>query len=256
MVQQMIITTFSILGLNGQGKIVSSSWFVDSGASNHMTGSPKWLHGLRKYTGKQQIQIANGSNLPITAIGDIGPSFRHVFVSPGLSTSLISVGQLVDTNCNVNFSRRGCVVQDQGSGKVIARGPKVGRLFLLQLIPRTLSLASIIIENKVDVWHKRLGHPNNVILSHLMKHGFLGNKNQRSYNSLSLDCSACKLGKSKVLPFPTYSTRANTCFEIIHSDIWGVTPIIPMRSINISWHSLMTIVVSHGYIFCVLKLKC
>ena len=29
-----------------------------------------------------------------------------------------------------------------------------------------------------------------------------------------------------MLPFPTYGTRANTCFEIIHSDVWGVTPII------------------------------
>ena len=30
MVQQMIITTFSTLGLHGQGKIISSPWFIDS----------------------------------------------------------------------------------------------------------------------------------------------------------------------------------------------------------------------------------
>ena len=75
-----------------------------------MTRSTDWLHNLQKYTGKQNIQIANGSNLPITAIGDIGPSFRHVFVSPGLSTSLISIGQLVDNNCDVSFSHHGCLV--------------------------------------------------------------------------------------------------------------------------------------------------
>lgn len=110
MVQQMIITAFSTLGLHGQGKIVSPSWFIDSGTSNHMTGSPNWLHDLWKYTGKQQIQIVNGSNLPITAIGHIGPFFRYVFVSPGLSTTLISVEQLVDNNCNVNFFHHGCAV--------------------------------------------------------------------------------------------------------------------------------------------------
>lgn len=154
MVQQMILSAFSALGLQGQGKIVSALWLVDSGASNHMTGSPTSLHNLRQYTGTQNIQIANGSNLPITAIGDIGPSFRHVFVSPGLSTSLISVGQMVDNNCHVHFSRDGCLVQDQVSGKVIAKGPKVGRLFRLQFsVPRTLSLASIVIDNKVEVWH-------------------------------------------------------------------------------------------------------
>ncbi|CAL9057358.1 unnamed protein product [Musa banksii] len=84
--------------------------FVDSGASNHMTGSPDSLHNLQQYTGTQNIQIANGNKLPITAIGDIGPSFRHVFVSPGLSTSLIFIGQMVDNNCDVQFSCGSCLV--------------------------------------------------------------------------------------------------------------------------------------------------
>ncbi|KAG6493232.1 hypothetical protein ZIOFF_048209 [Zingiber officinale] len=92
MVQQMILTAFSTLTLQGQGMNISSSWIVDSGASNHMTGSPDLLHNVRQYNGSQNIQIANGSNLPITAIGDIGSSFSHVFISPGLSTNLISVG--------------------------------------------------------------------------------------------------------------------------------------------------------------------
>ncbi|KAG6506114.1 hypothetical protein ZIOFF_031429 [Zingiber officinale] len=71
MVQQMILTAFSTLTLQGQGMNISSSWIVDSGASNHMTGSPDLLHNVRQYNGSQNIQIANGSNLPITAIGDI-----------------------------------------------------------------------------------------------------------------------------------------------------------------------------------------
>ena len=104
----------------------------------------------------------------------------------------------MDNNCDVHFSHGGCLVQDQVLGKVIARGPKVARLFPLQFtIPRTLSLIFIIFENKANIWHTRLSHPNNVILSHLMKHGFLGNINKCSANSSSLDCSTCKLGKVK-----------------------------------------------------------
>lgn len=143
------------------------------GASNHITNSSNSSLNQWKYTGTQNIHVANRSNLIITAIGDIGPSFRHVFVFPGLSTSLISIGQLVDNNYKVHFSRGGCLVQDQVSGKVIAKEPKVERLFPLQfIVPRTLSLASITIKNKAEVWHKRLGHPNIVILSNLMKRGF------------------------------------------------------------------------------------
>ena len=96
-----------------------------------MTNSTSILKNVRKYQGPSQIQIANGSNLPITKVGDITETFKNVFVSPKLSTSLISVGQLVDNNCDVNFSRNGCLVQDQVSGTIIAKGPKVGGLFTI-----------------------------------------------------------------------------------------------------------------------------
>ena len=56
-----------------------------------------------------------------------------MFLAPQLSTNLISVGQLVDNNCAVNFSSNGCVVQDQVMGEPIAKGPKVRRLFPLFL---------------------------------------------------------------------------------------------------------------------------
>ncbi|KAJ0101990.1 hypothetical protein Patl1_03850 [Pistacia atlantica] len=123
-VQQMIISAFSALGLQGKGSL-SPSWIIDSGASNHMTSSSDILGNVRTYTGSTHIQIANGCQLPIHAIGDVDSIIRDVFVSPQLSTSLISVGQLVDNNCDVRFSRDGYLVQDQVSGKILAKGPKV-----------------------------------------------------------------------------------------------------------------------------------
>ncbi|KAG6629834.1 hypothetical protein CIPAW_14G112700 [Carya illinoinensis] len=107
MVQQMIISAFSALGLQGNGSL---TWLVDSGASNHMTSSSDTLSNVRPYNGSSHIQIANGSQLPIHAIGDVDSTVQDVFVSPQLSTSLISVGQLVDNNCDVRFSRDGCLV--------------------------------------------------------------------------------------------------------------------------------------------------
>ncbi|KAH0740465.1 hypothetical protein KY290_033508 [Solanum tuberosum] len=65
MVQQMIVSAFSALGLQGND-VTSNFWIVDSGASNHMTNSTSILKDVRKYQGPSQIHIANGSNLPIT----------------------------------------------------------------------------------------------------------------------------------------------------------------------------------------------
>ena len=76
MVQQMIISAFSALRLQGKGDLPSSFWLVDSGASNHMTSSFDTLSNVRTYHGATNIQIANGTRLPIHA--------KNVFVSPEL----------------------------------------------------------------------------------------------------------------------------------------------------------------------------
>ncbi|KAH9667053.1 hypothetical protein KPL70_020885 [Citrus sinensis] len=131
MIQQMIITAFSSLGLSGKSP-TTSPWYFDSGASHHMTNNDKFLTNVSKYPGNLKIHTADGNSLPITATSDVSSSITNVFVSPGLTTNLVSVGQLVDNNCKVEFSKSGCVVQDQQSGKMIARGPKIGRLFPLQ----------------------------------------------------------------------------------------------------------------------------
>jgi hypothetical protein len=78
--------------------------------------------------------------------------FKDVYVSPGLSNNLLSVGQLVEENYDVHFSRDGCLLQDQVSGTILTKGPKVGRLFPLHFsIPRSLSLACITVNNPSEV---------------------------------------------------------------------------------------------------------
>ena len=101
----MIVSAFAALELQGND-VTSNFWIVDLGASNHMTNSPSILKNVRKYQGPSQIQIVSDSNLPIIKVGDITPTFKNDFVLTKLSTSLILVGQLVHTNCGVNFSRK------------------------------------------------------------------------------------------------------------------------------------------------------
>ena len=69
-------------------------------------------------------------------------------------------------------------------------------------------------------WHKRLGHPNFDVLSRMFKSGLLGNKEYVS-GILPFDCSACKLGKSKALSFPSHGSRATNCFDVAQA-MFGV----------------------------------
>ena len=130
----------------------------------------------------------------------------------------------MDNNCDVHFSHGGCVVQDQVSGMVIVKWPKMGRLFPLYFsIPNVVSFACMATVNNNAVWHKKFGHPNYVVLTHLLKLGFLRNNN---IFFSSFDCATCCLGKSKFLPFLVHGSRASFSFEIVYSDVWGASPII------------------------------
>nr|KYP62834.1 Retrovirus-related Pol polyprotein from transposon TNT 1-94 [Cajanus cajan] len=226
MVQQMIISTFSALGFSGKS---SSPWYFDSGASNHMTNNTRFLTNIKKYLGNLNIHTAGGNQLPITATGDISSSLTNVFVAPGLTSNLISVGQLVDNYCRVQFSQSGCLVQDQHSGTIIAKGPKVGRLFPIHFsLSPSLSLPLVSCNSAIvdyQVWHRRLGHPNSNVLHDMLKSSFLGNKHTPSLNDIHFDCIPCKLGKSKILPFPTHQSHVTQPFDIIHSDVWGIAPV-------------------------------
>ena len=135
LVQQMIINVFSAIGLSGKVSTPSSTWYFDSGTTNNMTSPPSSLTNIVDYKGNLRIQTTNGENLHITAIGDvISPlPIKDVFVSQKLTTNLVSVGQLFDNKCKDSFSSSSCVVQDQESGKVIARRPREGRLFSLYM---------------------------------------------------------------------------------------------------------------------------
>ena len=115
---------------------------------------------------------------------------------------------------------------------MIAKGPKVGRLFPLHVSPSTfipsfslLSFACNVVGFDNKMWHGRLGHPNSDVLRTLFNSRLLGNKACSSID-LSFNCTTFKLGKSKVLPFPHHASRASQCFELIHSDVWGIAPVV------------------------------
>ena len=82
-----------------------------------------------------------------------------------------SIGQLVDNDCRVKFSKSGCLVQDQHSRKMITKGPKVGLLFSLYSSLSSCSFLPFISCNSATVnfqlLHKHLGHPNSNVLHDL-----------------------------------------------------------------------------------------
>lgn len=153
--------------------VTPSTWFLDSGASNHTTSVEHNLENPQPYAGNETITTANGHQLSISGIGFLdlpitsqgSLTLSNVYFAPHLSANLISVGQLVECGYLVNFSPSGCVIQERQTGKVIGTESKHGRLFLLDKGHSSLFASSMASSNNVwTTWHRRLGHLHNASL--------------------------------------------------------------------------------------------
>ncbi|CAL2247735.1 unnamed protein product [Prunus armeniaca] len=128
--------------------VASSSdpnWYLDSGATNHMTHDAQQLHSRTSYAPSDQVVVGNGDTLPITHSGNLSFSsgtfvFRlsNVLRVPSLRKNLFSA-----------------LCKDG----------------LYPIVPTLLSgskhaFSSIVTSS--SLWHRRLGHPSNKVLRSLV----------------------------------------------------------------------------------------
>lgn len=119
----------------------NNDWFIDSGATAHMTSSDSFL--INKSEPKvSEVAVANNKKLKIKAFGDIKHNimcnneqkqiiFKDVQHVPGLSVNLISVSQMVNRGCEVFFYKNGCKIFK--NDKLIASGTLINNMFKLNI---------------------------------------------------------------------------------------------------------------------------
>lgn len=79
-----------------------------------------------------------------------------------------------------------------------------------------------------SLWHNRLGHPAFLIVNKVLQHC-----NQKSFPLSSFEfCNSCQFGKSHRLPFTQSTSRAQLPFELVHTDLWGASPIISVTGMK------------------------
>jgi hypothetical protein len=223
--QSALLAALSSAGSNLQAPPSSGEWYVDIGASSHvsnMTGNFPHSTQLPLHT---SITVGNGDRLPVThsATTTIPTSssslhLNNILLSPSVVKILVSVIQLTrDNNISVEFDPSGFSVNDH-SRQVILRCESHGALYPLRLPPQhALSTTS----STVDLWHARLGHPStNVLRQVLQKLDFVCNK------SAVHSCHSCRVGKSVRLPFSSSTSSTHFPFQLIHADVW-TSPVLP-----------------------------
>ena len=205
----------------------SPTWLLDSASCNHMTSSPDVVPSHTS-TSLPTIYTANGSPMHVSHLGNVStPALfvSNVYQIPKLTHNLLSVGQLTELGISLTFSSIGVVMQDSQMGQIVGTAHKVRMLFELIFLhlPSSRLSASAVSEHSTSslaLWHSHLGHASISRVKQLVSRGLLGSVSNKSF-----DCMPCQFGKQTTLTFNNSVSCALSSFDLIHSDVWGPSPI-------------------------------
>ncbi|XP_010495553.1 PREDICTED: uncharacterized protein LOC104772662 [Camelina sativa] len=148
-----------------------ASWYMDTGATSHLTAQPGTLHSLFNASSFPSVVVGDGSSIPTKAIGYYSlPShtrplhLNKVLVCPSIIKNLISVRQFtIDNWVSVEFDPFGFCVKDLHTRNKLLRCNSSGPLYSITSPPSATQSshspqAMISAVPNSLLWHRRLGH--------------------------------------------------------------------------------------------------
>ena len=169
--------------------IADDNWYLDSGASHHLTQEAGNLSNATPYTGTDKVTVGNGKHLSISNIGSHhlvsnSRSFqlKKIFHVPFISANLISVAKFCsDNNVLIEFRSNSFTVKDLRTKEKLIQGRLENGLYKFPVL-RNKKMAYVGIkeisgfhspitnstDNKVDIWHHRLGHATTEVVTQIL----------------------------------------------------------------------------------------
>lgn len=222
---------FNAVFLNG--RFSRNDWYVDSGASAHLTSNENWIKNVSTEYSIKEIVVANEEKLSVKCSGDVQIAtvtddseydviVKGVLCVPKLTTNLLSVSQLVKNGNQVVFTTSGCNIYNR-NGQLVAMASLTNGVYKLRTSESTLATMFV----SVDTWHRRLGHVNSMYLNK-MPDAVSGMELEKKSDISQSSCIVCCEGKQSRLPFGHAGSRSSELLGIIHSDVCG-----PMENASI-----------------------
>lgn len=205
-----------------------NEWYLDSGASQHMSCHLVWFDEYKELDEKSNIKIGNGELIQAVGVGSIkilafdGVNWNKriigdVLYVPRLCTNLFSQSRVLDNNFSLVSDKN--EVKFKEGERVAAIAIRKGGLFRMLFKMEQSETQSFWVAKVMTLkeWHERLGHQNSNYVRNFLK------KNQVKFVNEEYECEACVYGKMHRLVFPRSESRAKECGDLVHADVWGPT---------------------------------
>ncbi|GKB80072.1 zinc finger, CCHC-type containing protein [Tanacetum coccineum] len=209
-------------------------WYLDNGASNHMTGVREHFKDLDEdVSGK--VRFGDGSYIEIKGKGSIVIEcddkkqriISQVYYIPDLKSNLFSLGQFTEIGCKVVMEDDELRLYDMNHKIFMKVTRQRNRLYKTNLKMGTPVCLLANLKEDTWLWHARLGHLNFESLKTMAQrnlvHGIPTIKHTTQV------CDVCLIGKHNRAPFPKKAkARSTSPLDLVYGDLCGpITPPTP-----------------------------
>ncbi|KAJ4746261.1 Gag/pol [Rhynchospora pubera] len=217
----------------GPSSSASTDWYVDSGATHHITSDINNLSSFVQYDGLDKLQIGDGNGMFISHIGTaivycngVKLILRDVLVVPSFTKNLLSLSRLLtDNSFTVECYQLFCLFKDSHTSAVLFQARALNGLYLISVTCYCSPQALLGERVSADTWHCRLGHPAAALTRRILLNCNLPCNN----NELPMCCD-CAVAKCHKLPFNSSVSNTVAPLELLHADVWGPAPVISNNS--------------------------
>jgi Reverse transcriptase (RNA-dependent DNA polymerase)/gag-polypeptide of LTR copia-type/Integrase core domain/GAG-pre-integrase domain/Domain of unknown function (DUF4219) len=209
----------------------SDKWIIDSGATKHMTPNHDLFTKFFPFRVVEPVSLGNGTVCNAVGIGCVSLKIlcndkvnsyilTDVLYVPNLTNNFFSVSAATSKGYSITFAKKQCLISQ--NGKLTATGSNVNHIWYIDCLKEDMcaSLKTSAVD-KLNLWHKRLGHVHEQRLKTAVNHDIVA-----GIDKISGDlpfCEACIQAKQSRKPFKSsnYSVQSTCKLELVHSDVCG-----------------------------------
>ncbi|KAH9754624.1 retrovirus-related pol polyprotein from transposon RE1 [Citrus sinensis] len=201
------------------GVVADPAWYIDSGATNHVTKEAGIFSSYSVYHGFDKLHVGNGMGLHIKHVGCTRLNtlaatsiyLNNILHVLAITKNLLSVSKLLaDNDVVVEFYKTFCFVNDKNSGIILLKGIARGGLYQVEgLVAVSHAAVSNRVQSNVFCVTSNSSSVSNVCSSPV---------SMISHSNVS---NSIHSGEILTDHFPFVDTTTIQPLELLHADLWG-----------------------------------